>query len=1311
MDSSSYSDYFIELKGLWIKYAVLEELHDKFIEQIKEGIPDNSFSQIEFYDYIAKTLANYTSKDPVFSKFASVYQTKIYGLTVGTDYKSLINKQFEEGLISDSFYNFVSSNCLELENMIVWERDNLIDYFGLKTLERSYLLKDKSKNFIERPQMMWLRVAIQIHGLSNVTQSAQQTNSLELIKETYDYMSQLYFTHATPTLFNSGSKYPQLSSCYLLQCPDDLDQIGTSFKSIMLISKWAGGIGINLSDIRSNNSIIKSTGGRTSGIIPLCKTLESLARYINQCFSKNTIVYSKNGPIKVENVKINDELITKDGTYQKVLKIFTNDVDKELLKIRVTHSFEPTIVTNEHQIYAITNQSKIINFSVIRNRLDKKIIKPIFVSASDLKSGDFISFPIPKFINDVQYDSDFFRLYGIILGDGHVTKRKYSTEFGITLNSETKIDIYNFVVNYLRNKQIHYWIFRQDEKKTVFIRWTQNINKLKISYDDIYDENHNKKINSEYLHLPKNKTLALIKGLLETDGHCDKEIYFNTSSRPLAFSIRYLFLRIGILTSGHIRPSGDTHEIRPGENITTKKNGYVIRIPKHPELKPIFNENIKYSSKFKFFEYSGLLWSRIKTIDKETYKGIVYDFNMENNHNYLTDMGLVHNSGKRLGSIAGFLETWHADIEDFIELRKNTGDDNLRARDLFLGLWVSDNFMKAIETDGDWYLMNPNISTGLTDSWGKEFENLYNKYVSENKYVKKIKARELYKKITECQFETGMPYMMFKDNINSRSNQQNLGTIKNSNLCVAPETVILTDKGYFAISTLKDKKVNVWNGEKFSQVTVRQTGSNQKLIKVNFSNNESIECTPYHKFFIDIGGKKKILEAGELKENMKIFNFTIPILDKCVGHCYDQEFIMPPTLYGDENNIRITSIEDLGRRDDTYCFNEPEKHAGIFDGILTGNCSEIVEYSSPDEIAVCNLASVSLPKFVKKSNGIAQFDFIELGKVVQIITQNLNNIIDINFYPVPQTSKSNLAHRPIGIGVQGLADCYFLMGYSFDSDEAIRLNKQIFECIYWNSLTKSVELAKLYGPYSSFKGSPFSKGLLQFHLAGLNQIQVADKELGLDWDNLIEQIKKFGTRNCLLTTIMPTASTAQILNNNESIEPYASNIYVRKVLAGEYTIVNKHLVEDLKEIGLWNSDILAELMYDNGSVQNLDIPNHLKNKYKTAYELKQSVIVKQAIDRGIFVDQSQSMNLFMGMPDHNKLASAHIYAWKNGLKTGSYYIRSQPVTEAAKFSIDIELINSIKTKRGIKNLNIDNLSLSQKKITKYSDNVCESCSA
>ena len=1048
-----------ELKEQCYLHKISTELIDKICLQIIDGLPEsyetNILTEISTiqYDYIAKVLASYVSKDPILASIASIYQVKIYNDVMGTDYLKLITTQYSLGYISEEFYQYVLDNYEILNKTIKWDRDLKLDYFGLKTLERSYLLKDLDGKFIERPQMMWMRTSIQIHGLCK--EQKNNFTKLELITQTYNFMSELYFTHGTPTLFNSGNKFPQLSSCYLLQCPDDLEQIGDSFKKIMMISKWAGGIGINLSDIRSEGSIIRSTGGKTSGIIPLCKVLESLARYVNQ-------------------------------------------------------------------------------------------------------------------------------------------------------------------------------------------------------------------------------------------------------------------------------------------------------------------------------------------------------------------------SGKRLGSIACYLEPHHGDIETFIELRKNTGDDKSRARDLFLGLWISDLFMQQVISDGDWYLMNPDDCKGLSESWGENYSKLYWEYVNSNKYIKKLKARELYRKFSECMFETGMPYMMYKDTINARSNQQNLGTIKNSNLCVAPETQILTDKGYFKIKDLKNEKINVWNGEKFSEVTIKQTGKNEKLIQIIFSNNVSIDCTPNHKFYIyKTQYETETINASDLKSGMKIIKYNLPIIDNinnidniknddildkffvpinysikiklkwladlcdeigCLilndhkkslqissinvkfidnirlmlttiginpvisleqniskllitsNHLYHLNSIGFKTNILDNNCekpqndndtfITIMEINDLGRFDDTFCFNEPEKHSGIFNGILTSNCSEITEYSSPDQIAVCNLASISLPKFVKISEENAEipiFDFESLGKIAEIITQNLNNIIDINYYPVPETSKSNLAHRPIGIGQQGLADCFFSMGYSFDSPEAFKLNKQISECIYFHTLKKSNELAKIHGPYDSFHGSEFSKGNLQFHLANMNQknqINPFDPDLNYPWDELIESIETFGTRNSLLTCIMPTASTAQILNNNESIEPYASNIYVRKVLAGEYTIINKFLVSDLKKINMWTPEIHAELLYDNGSVQKLDVPDFIKNKYKTAYELKQSVIVKQAIDRGIFIDQSQSMNLFMESPDYNKLISAHIYAWKNGLKTGSYYIRSKPVTEAAKFSIDIDQINIIKNKR--KDLNIEQNNLNHSTNSNSSSQnyeVCESCSA
>ncbi len=732
----------------------------KIVETLQNGITED-LKGYELNEFIANTCASFITREPDFNRLAVEYELKNIYMSTEFDFIKCVQRQYNFNLVSEKYYTFVINNKEFLINMLEHSRDYLIDFFGLKTLSRSYLLKDKSKKIIESPQMMFARCAIQIHGLYEKTDPEYL---FELINSTYNSMSQLYFTHATPTLFNSGGRYPQLSSCYLLQCSDDLDGISKTISDIMKISKWAGGIGVNLSDVRADGALIKSNGGSSNGIIPLCKVLESVARYINQ-------------------------------------------------------------------------------------------------------------------------------------------------------------------------------------------------------------------------------------------------------------------------------------------------------------------------------------------------------------------------SGKRAGSVATYIEPWHSDIYEFIELRKNTGDENLRARDLFLALWIPNAFMRAVEADGPWYLMTPDVCIGLTEAYGLKFDELYYSYVKEGKYVKEIKARELFVKIIESQIETGMPYMLYKDHANEKSNQQNLGTIKCSNLC-----------------------------------------------------------------------------------------------------------------------------------------------------------SEIIEYSSSDEIAVCNLASICLPMFVE--DGV--YNFKKLGEMVQMVVHNLNNIIDMNFYPVPETAKSNFSHRPIGLGVQGLADAYIKMGYSFDSEEASKLNRQIFECIYYHALTESNELAKKFGPYKTFENSPFSKGQLQFHLAG-KTVYDMDKFLAFDWENLIESIKQFGTRNSLLTTVMPTASTAQIMNNTESVEPVTTNIYVRKVLAGEYIVVNKYLVEDLKKAGLWNEQIYSELIFDNGSVQKLDIPEGIKNKYKTAYDLKQKVIVDQSIDRSIFIDQSQSLNLFWEKPDIAKVFASHIYGWKKGLKTGMYYLKSRPASEAIKFGIDVEIEKNIREKRGIVN--------------------------
>ncbi len=462
--------------------------------------------------------------------------------------------------------------------------------------------------------------------------------------------------------------------------------------------------------------------------------------------------------------------------------------------------------------------------------------------------------------------------------------------------------------------------------------------------------------------------------------------------------------------------------------------------------------------------------------------------------------------GKRKGSFAIYLEPWHADIFAFLDLKKNHGKEELRARDLFYALWVPDLFMKRVENNEMWSLFCPNEAPGLADCYGEEFERLYEKYEKEERYREQVKAQDLWFEILEAQMETGTPYMLYKDAANKKSNQKNLGTIKSSNLC-----------------------------------------------------------------------------------------------------------------------------------------------------------TEIIEYTSPDEVAVCNLASIALPKFVKDGT----FDHQKLYEVTYTVTKNLNRVIDRNYYPVPEAERSNKRHRPIGLGIQGLADTFLLLRLPFESEEARKLNKDIFETMYFAAMTASKDLAKVEGPYETFKGSPVSKGIFQFDMWG-----VTPDSGRWDWTALKKEVKKHGVRNSLLLAPMPTASTSQILGNNETFEPYTSNIYNRRVLSGEFIVVNKHLLKDLIELGLWDENMKNKLIAANGSVQNIpEIPQHIKDLYKTVWEISQKTIIDMAADRGAYVCQSQSMNIHIQDPNFGKLTSMHFYAWKAGLKTGMYYLRSKAATDAIKFTV------------------------------------------
>lgn len=607
----------------------------------------------------------------------------------------------------------------------------------------------------------------------------------------------------------------------------------------------------------------------------------------------------------------------------------------------------------------------------------------------------------------------------------------------------------------------------------------------------------------------------------------------------------------------------------------------------------------------------------------------------------------VDQGRRRKGAFAIYLEPHHPDIFDFLDLKKPHGSEELRARDLHYALWIPDLFMQRVENDQMWSLMCPDKCPELSRTWGDEFETHYLRYEREGTFIKQVRARVLFSAIVEAQMETGEPYMLYKDSCNRKSNQQNIGTIKSSNLCVAPYTRITTDNGEVKISDCVGKEVNVWNGFEWSNVKVCKTGENQRLMRVNFSNGRRVDCTYYHKFYLRDGSCK---EAKDLNVGDKLITFNDPLNNSV------------------RKQFEVTATSELSGLFDTYCFTEQKRGMGMFEGVVLGNCAEIIEYSDNDETSVCNLCSLGLPAYVSENEaGKMEFDHQTLHYVAKMAARNLNKIIDKNFYPTEQARRSNMRHRPVGIGVQGLANVFIQMRYPFESQEAKQLNFEIFETIYHGALEASMELAKEEGPYETFRGSPASKGILQFDMWKRNP---TDR---WNWRRLRKDIKKHGIRNSLLIALMPTASSSQLLGYNECFEPYTSNLYTRKLLSGTFKIINRQLIMDLIERGLWSDKMKQLIIANGGSVQNLPIPTELKELYKTSWEIKQRVIIDQAADRGAFVCQSQSMNLFVARPSVAMLSTIHMYAWKKGLKTGQYYLRSKPAVAPMKATLDFSI--------------------------------------
>lgn len=1044
-------------------------------QKVSANINDNVHTY-ELDELAAQICASMSAENPEYNKLASRIiisnnhknTSPSFSESMTLLYNNKDINNVSSPLLSDDVYEIIMKNKEKLNNIIDYTRDYNFDYFAFKTLEKAYLFKVKGK-VVERIQHLFMRVSLGIHK-----------NDISNVIESYNYMSLKYFIHATPTLYHSGTPRPQCSSCFLLQMRDDsIDGIYKTLSDCAKISKWAGGIGIHLSNIRSNGSRIRGTNGISTGIIPMLRVFNNTAKYVNQCFTPDTIIYTKEGIREACDIKEGNEVITLDGTFKKILEIIKNYKNQEIMEYKIKQSLFSIKCTKQHQIYVLNNEKK-YTYNQIRNHIISGKIYPEYKSAKNLTINDYVVFTIPNYIEDVDEENlEYFYIYGLCLMKSKIV----DDNVNLKLNESDIWKVQQYLIKrripHILNNNTFIWRIKDDIFK----------NKNKIIFQK-------RVLDNKFINLPIHKIKSIINGIFNNN-----EIIFPVYEKDFISSIRYLLLRIGILGKGNFN-----------------KGYYNFEYPLELDKLNMSNElnKIKYND---YFRFGQRLYCKIEFVNKIDYDGDVYDFNVEENHNYTTDSGIVHNSGKRPGSFAIYIEPHHPDILDFLDLRKNHGEEEARARDLFLAMWISDLFMKKVKNDETWCLFDPDECPGLNDVYGDDYNKLYEKYEKEGKARKIIEAKTIWKKILDSQIETGVPYILFKDACNQKSNQKNLGTIKSSNLC-----------------------------------------------------------------------------------------------------------------------------------------------------------AEIIQYSDDKESAVCNLCSISLSSFVEDN----KFNHEKLINVVRVAVNNLNNIIEYNYYPIPETELSNKKHRPVGIGVQGLADVFFKLKIPFDSEEAIVVNRNIFESLYYGALKASCALAEKYGSYETFKGSPLSQGLFQFDLWNVKPSN------RWDWNSLRNDITKYGVRNSLLIALMPTASTSQILGNNETMEPITSNIYVRSTIAGQFIICNKYLVDDLTKLGIWDKKLKDIIVANNGSIQNIEgIPNKIKNLYKTAWELKQKSIVDLAISRGPYICQTQSMNLFFEEPSYRVLTNALFYGWKHGLKTGCYYIRSRPKIQAQQFTVDPELLknNSIEKKK------------------------------
>ncbi|MFM2058356.1 MAG: hypothetical protein RLY71_2741 [Pseudomonadota bacterium] len=1032
------------------------------------------------------------------------------------------------------------------------ERDLNFDYLGLQTLYDRYFLHIR-KTRIEMPQAFFMRVAM---GLA-LNERDREARAIEF----YEVLSKFDFMSSTPTLFNAGTRRSQLSSCYLTTVPDDLDGIYEAIKDNAMLSKFAGGLGNDWTSVRALGSHIKGTNGESQGVVPFLKVVNDTAVAVNQCFAPDTLVHTAQGPRPIRDIRPGDLVLGHSGQYREVTERMVYNQTEPMVAIDVKHAVEPLLVTDAHPFWAI--QGVPLGQSNARTEawLDKGKVAAAWVESGRLAQGDYIGFAIPTEVVAVSglTEADA-RLYGILLGDGHLSKD--GMQWGVSGNPQADAAHLAFVRAYLAERGIHSWETGRGETY-VQIHWASGRGVLRdgstgritsagaptlpFDHADLYDAQHAKRIAPRLAHLPRAQTLALVQGLLETDGCVSrgKELTFTSASEALAEGVRYQMLRLGVPVSGQKRTRRHDHVGQRSDGSQAVFDGEStaidLRIPAVPELaerigcQPLVKRN--------WIERDGVVYSRVRSVTPITPKPLVVDLKVDVDESYQTVAGLAHNGGKRKGAVCAYLETWHLDIEEFLELRKNTGDDRRRTHDMNTANWIPDLFMKRVmegadpsdPSRGQWTLFSPSVCPDLHDKFGIAFEEAYARYEAmadrgEIKLFKRMRAVDLWRKMLTMLFETGHPWLTFKDACNVRSPQQHVGVVHSSNLC-----------------------------------------------------------------------------------------------------------------------------------------------------------TEITLNTNASEIAVCNLGSVNLAQHLTDGpNGSKVLDSAKLKKTVSVAMRMLDNVIDINYYAVEKARNANMKHRPVGLGLMGFQDALYQLRVPYASQAAVEFADRSMEAICYHAYWASTELAAERGRYETYDGSLWSQGILPLDSLKLLAEQrggyvQADTSATLDWNRLRDRIRTYGMRNSNCVAIAPTATISNIIGVDASIEPCFGNLSVKSNLSGEFTIVNEYLVRDLKKLGLWDDIMVMDLKHFDGSLRRIDrVPEDLKRLYATAFEVEASWLVEAAARRQKWIDQAQSLNIYMAGASGKKLDETYKLAWVRGLKT-TYYLRTMGATHAEKSTGRAGQLNAVPT--------------------------------